>query len=62
MVQSVSSYSNVNPTSGTGDVKADIAVKLFKEAQESQQLVGSIIEDTAEISQEAMQKYQAERC
>ena len=62
MVQSVSSYSNIDPTAGTGDVKADIAVKLFKEAQESQQLVGSIIEDTAEISQEAMQKYQAERC
>ncbi|MGN1152711.1 MAG: hypothetical protein ACI4S3_01665 [Candidatus Gastranaerophilaceae bacterium] len=60
MVQSVSS-ANINPTAGCEDVKSAIAVKMFKEVQESQKIAGSIIQDTAEISQEAMQKCQAER-
>ena len=38
------------------DVEAQYAVKLIKMMQESTQVVGSILEDTAEISKEAMQK------
>lgn len=60
MVQSVSS-SNIDATAGTADVKTAIAVKMFKEMQESQQLAGSIIQDTVEISQEAIAKCQSER-
>lgn len=59
MVQSVSS--GVNPAAGCEDIKSAIAVKMFKEVQESQQIAGSIIQDTAEISQAAMQKCCAER-
>lgn len=61
MVQSLSSTSNINPAAGCEDVKSAIAVKMFKEVQESQQIVGDIIQDTAEISQAAMQACKAER-
>lgn len=60
MVQSVSN-AGVNPMAGCEDVKTAIAVKMFKEVQESQQIAGSIIQDTAEISQEAMQACKAEK-
>lgn len=59
MVQSISS-SNIDPTAGTSDVKTAIAVKMMKEMQESQQIAGSIIQDTVEVSQEAIAKCQAE--
>lgn len=36
-------------------------VKLIKAAQESMKAVGSIIQDTVEISSEAMQKFLAEK-
>ena len=42
-------------------VETERAVKLIKAAQESEQVVGNVIEDTLEISQEAMQKFLAER-
>ncbi len=61
MVQPISS-SNIDPTSGTGDVKTAIAVKMFQEMQKSQEIAGSIIQDTAEISQEAMDACKAEGC
>lgn len=42
-------------------VEALYAVKLMKMAQQSDAVVGSIIEDTVEISREAMQKFMSER-
>lgn len=36
-------------------------VKLIKMAQESEAVVGNLIQDTVEISNEAMQKFMAER-
>ena len=42
-------------------VETQKAVKLIKAAQESEEVIGSVIEDTLEISQEAMQKFLAER-
>lgn len=44
----------------TEDVQAQYAVKLIKMAQQSDAIVGSLIEDTAEISQEALEKCKAE--
>ena len=41
-------------------VKALYDVKLAKMAMESEEVIGSVIEDTVEISQEAMNKYLAE--
>ena len=35
-------------------------VKLMKMMQESEQVVGDVLEDTAEISKEAMNRYLAE--
>ena len=43
------------------NVEAAYAVKLIKMMQASTEVVGSILEDTAEISKEAMQKFMSER-
>ena len=43
------------------EVEALYAVKLFKMAQQSDIVAGSIIEDAVEISREAMQKFISER-
>ena len=48
------------------EIKAEQAremygVKLMKMAQESEAVVGNLIQDTVEISNEAMQKFMAER-
>ena len=48
------------------EIKAEQAkelynVKLIKMAQDSEAVLGNLIEDTVEISQEAMQKFMAER-
>ena len=48
------------------EIKAEQArelygVKLIKMAQESEAVVGNLIQDTVEISNEAMQKFMAER-
>ena len=45
----------------TPEVKGQYAVKCIKMAQESQAVAGSIIQDSVEISKEAMDKFQAER-
>lgn len=61
MVQSVSSSSTaMSVYEATGDVKTAMTVQMMQEMQQSQQIAGSIIQDTAEISQEAMAAYQAE--
>ena len=43
------------------NIEAEYAVKLIKMAQQSEAIVGTILEDTVEISQEAMQKFMSER-
>lgn len=48
------------------EIKAEQAeqlyhVKLAKMQQENAEVVGNLIQDTVEISQEAMQKFMAER-
>lgn len=42
-------------------VEAMYAVKLIKMAQQSAEVVGALLEDTAEISKEAMEKFMSER-
>ena len=42
------------------EAEANYQVKLLKMQQESDAVVGELLEDTAEISQEAMDKYLAE--
>jgi len=41
--------------------QTEYAVKLINMARDSEEAVGSIIQDTVEFSQEAMQKFMAER-
>ena len=43
------------------ETEAMYAVKLFKMAQQSDAVAGSIIQDAVEISQEAMAKFLSER-
>ena len=59
MVQSVSN-AGIDAMNACNDVKMAVAVRCFQEVQENQQILGSIIQDTAEISQAAMQAYKAE--
>ena len=42
------------------EAEAMYNVKLIKMAQESEAVVGTLLEDTAEISKEAMEKFMAE--
>jgi len=42
------------------EAEANYQVKLLKMQQESDAVVGTLLEDTAEISKEAMDKYLAE--
>ena len=54
---------DVNSVSGSGltpEVQSQYAVKLIKMAQQSEQVVGSLLEDTAEISKEAMERFLSE--
>ena len=43
------------------NIEAQYAVKLIKMAQQSDAIVASVIEDTLEISQDAMNKFLSER-
>lgn len=43
------------------EIQAQYAVKLIKMAQQSEEVIGSILTDTAEISKEAMAKYLSEK-
>ena len=57
-------YNNVSDLL-TSEIKAQqteaqYQVKLMKMQQESQAVVGNLLEDTAEISKEAMDKYLSE--
>ena len=53
--------SSVGASALTEDIQAQYAVKLIKMQQESTETVGNIIQDTVEISNEAMQRFMAER-
>lgn len=53
--------SSTSASNGTGDVKAAISVKMMQASQAQQQVLGSIIEDTASVSKEAMAAYKAEK-
>lgn len=52
--------SSIGVSALTPEIQAQYAVKCMKIAQESTAVAGSIIQDTAEISQEALQKCVAE--
>ena len=43
------------------NIEAQYAVKLFKMAQQSDAVVASVIEDTVDFSQEAMEMFLSER-
>ena len=53
--------SSVSEGQMTPEIQAQYAVKLIKMAQQSQAVIGSILTDTAEISQEAMAKFLNEK-
>ena len=53
--------SSVSGSALTPEVQAQYAVKMIKMAQESEAVVGDLLQDTAEISNEAMQRFMAER-
>lgn len=50
----------INQQANVEETKALYQVKLMKMMQQSEAVVGDLLEDTAEISQAAMQKYLAE--
>ena len=56
----INSIEQLNSAIQAEQVKALYDVKLAKMAMESEEVIGSVIEDTVEISQEAMNKYLAE--
>lgn len=50
----------INQQAKVEETEAMYQVKLLKMQQESEAVAGTLLEDTAEISQEAMNKYLAE--
>ena len=50
----------INSQAKVEETEALYQVKLMKMMQESEQVVGDVLEDTAEISKEAMDKYLSE--
>lgn len=52
--------SSVGGNALTPEVQAQYAVKCIQMARQSDAVIGNLIEDTVEISQEAMNKYIAE--
>ncbi len=50
----------INQNAKVEETEAAYQVKLMKMQQESEAVVGDLLEDTAEISQEAMNRYLAE--
>ncbi len=53
--------SSVGGSAFTPEVQSQYAVKCIQMARQSDAIVGSLILDTAEISEEAMAKYIAEQ-
>ena len=50
----------INQQAKVEETEAMYQIKLMKMQQQSEAVVGDLLQDTAEISQEAMQKYLAE--
>ncbi len=50
----------INQQAKVEETEAMYQIKLMKMQQQSDAVVGTLLEDTAEISQEAMNKYLAE--
>lgn len=55
-ISSVSSSGSLSPE----EIQMMYTVKMIQMMRESEEVVGSIIQDTVEISQEAMEKFGAE--
>ena len=53
--------SSVSNNALTPEVQAQYAVKCMKMAQQSEEVVGDLLQDTVQISNEAMQRFLAER-
>ena len=53
--------SSVGGSALTPEVQAQYAVKCIQMARQSDAVIGNLIQDTVEISKEAMDKYIAER-
>ena len=53
--------SSVGASALTPEVQSQYAIKCIKMAQESEEVLGDLLQDTVEISAEAMQKFLAER-
>ena len=51
----------INQEAKVQETEANYQVKLLKMQQESDAVVGELLEDTLEISQEAMNKYMSEK-
>lgn len=45
----------------SGEIEAQYAVKLIKMAQQSDEVVATLLEDTVEFSEEAMELFLSER-
>ena len=52
--------SSVGGSAFTPEIQSQYAVKLIQMARASENVAGSLLEDTAEISQEAMAKFLSE--
>ena len=50
----------INQSAKVQETEAMYQIKLMKMQQESEAVVGDLLQDTAEISQEAMERYLAE--
>lgn len=53
--------SSVGGTALTSEIQAQYAVKCLLMSRQSTEVLGNLIEDTVEISEEAMSKYLAEQ-
>ena len=51
---------SINTSQMTPEIQVKYAAKLIKMEQQSDAVIASILEDTAEISQDAMKKYLSE--
>lgn len=56
----INSISNISSAIASENIQSLYAVKCVLMARQSEQVVSGLLEDTAEISQEAMEKYLSE--
>jgi len=53
--------SSVGGNAFTPEIQSQYAIKLMQMARESEQVAGNVLQDTVEISKEAMAKFLGER-